>query len=97
MAFAHASMVLGEIPVTDIWARTVENYGDVAKVVILGDSLPRDIATSDADLARGGTRPGLAAVAGDAAGGPPARGHPRRSGHLLPPAPISWHATAPSI
>jgi hypothetical protein len=53
MPFSHASMVLGEIPVSDTWARTVEQYGNVAKVVILREAVPRDIATGYADVAQG--------------------------------------------
>ena len=52
--FSHASPVLGPFPVSDAWARAVEeDYDERAKMVILREPVPADISTEYADLARG--------------------------------------------
>lgn len=65
MPFCHASMVLGEIPVTDRWAETVmEQYDDRAKVVIVRDPVPAGVPTEYAELAKGVLGPDLPAWLG---------------------------------
>ncbi|WP_206743402.1 hypothetical protein, partial [Streptomyces graminilatus] len=52
--FSHASMVLGEVPVTDLWASVSrEQYDARAKVVVLRDTVPQDVSTEYAELAQG--------------------------------------------
>jgi hypothetical protein len=52
--FSHASAVLEEVPVTDLWgAVSREQYDERAKVVVLRDPVPRDISTEYAELTEG--------------------------------------------
>lgn len=60
MPFSHASMVLGETRVTDVWATTsTEQYDGRAKVVVLRDPVPQDVSTEYADLTEGVLGPDL--------------------------------------
>ncbi|SEE85380.1 hypothetical protein SAMN05216483_6801 [Streptomyces sp. 2131.1] len=60
MPYSHASMVLGEVPVSDLWATTsTEQYDGRAKVVILRDPVPHDVDTKYAELTEGVLGPDL--------------------------------------
>lgn len=52
MAFAHARMLeeeLGPIPVSDAWIQAASEYEGAAKIVVIQQPLPRDIATTYAE------------------------------------------------
>ncbi|UXY32382.1 hypothetical protein [Streptomyces sp. HUAS TT20] len=52
--FRHASMVLGEIPVSDVWGAVVrEQYDARAKIVILRDPVPAEVDLPYAELTEG--------------------------------------------
>jgi hypothetical protein len=59
MPYCHAAPVLGAIPVSDGWAQAVEGYDRAAKVVILREPVPRDIATTYAPAWEGVLGPDL--------------------------------------
>ncbi|MFI1203562.1 hypothetical protein ACH4VR_29720 [Streptomyces sp. NPDC020883] len=60
MPYSHASEVLGPAPVTDLWARTVdEEYDSRAKVVMVLDPVPTGVSTEYAAMAEGVLGPDL--------------------------------------